>query len=413
MMLLSSISAFSQEIPRPSLARQKSVEPPPSGSNLKIGPVHITAEAALNAEYIDNINLTEINPIGDFVITPELGIAAAWRATTLNTLRFRTTFSFAKYLEHSEFDQQNLTISPDSALSFKIYTGDFRIDLHDRFSLQNETRDRGSVNGISSLPRFENTIGIGVLWDLNYVTWFLGYDHYSFTTLGSALIGDGSQSTDLSRLDHTTDQLSTSFLIRLNPALVGGLEATASYSAYPDESVTDFTAFSCGPFVQAQLTPYTSINASIGIKGYSVDENASPSQGKGTNTGYYATLSFVHRLNRYYTDRLELGHEDEADALSGRTTTDYVRYAAEWNANSRLVLAGHAFLEDVHQETSSPIGPTPLTDYRQYGFGVTLAYHFTEKSSLGLTYQFTKQDTDSRVSSFEQNRVSLRLGYQF
>lgn len=418
MMFLSSAAVRSQEIPRPSLARQRYAAPAPSGSNLKIGQLHFNADLALNTEYVDNINLTSVDPLSDFIITPELGITGTWRATTLNVLSLQSTLSFAKYLEHSQFDQQNLTISPDSALSFKLYTGDLRIELHDYFSLKNETRDEGTLSGIASLPRFENTAGIGLFWDWNNVTLAIGYDHYNFITLGSALFGDGTVSEDLSRLDHSTDQVSTSVLVRLNSALLAGVEATASYTNYPDESVTDFSAFSVGPFFKAQITSYTSVQASAGVKGYSDDGNDSqfvaPSSGDGgTNLGYYANLGILHRLNRYYTDRLDFGHEDEVESLSGRTKTNYIRYSGDWMAGSRLSVGINLFLDDITQEAGGPLGLPVSSDYRRYGAALSVTYHLTSKSNVGLIYQFTKQDTDTPISSYDQSRVALRFGYRF
>jgi len=203
LMILPPSAARAQEIPRPSLTRRKPPQAPPPDSNIKVGQVHFTVDAGLVTEYVDNINLTS-DPVGDVIITPEIGIAAAWQATTLNTFRFRTALGWNKYLDHPQLDRQNLTISPDSALSFKLYAGDFRIDVYDRFSLKNETNDQASLAGISSLPRFENTAGVSITWDLNDMTWSLGYARYDLVTLGSAVSGDGTETTDLSQLDHVS-----------------------------------------------------------------------------------------------------------------------------------------------------------------------------------------------------------------
>ena len=129
--ILPSMAASAQEIPRPSIARQKVSEPPPADANIKVGKVRLRFDAALNTEYVDNVYATSVDPVDDFIVTPEIGIAAAWQLTTLNTLRLRTTIGFAKYLNNPILDRQNLTLSPDSALSFKVYAGDVRIDFHE------------------------------------------------------------------------------------------------------------------------------------------------------------------------------------------------------------------------------------------------------------------------------------------
>lgn len=418
MILLASAIASSQEIPRPSTARQRQPPPSPGDSNIKVGELFLTAEVALSAEYIDNINLSSIDPLSDFVITPELGIAASWRATELNALRFRSAFSFERHLEHRQFDQQNLTIAPDSALSFKFYTGDVRIDLHDYFSLKNETRDEASLSGISSLPRFENTAGISVLWDLNNVTWSLGYDHYNFITLGSALLGDGTEEIDASILDHSTDSVSTSVLIRIHSALRAGLEATATYTDYPEDSVNDFATFTLGPFAEVQLTRYTSAFASIGFKTYELNPaespmNTTPGGQDDRKTGYYANFGIVHQLNRFYTDRLDFGHEDEVDALSGRTQTNYIRYSARWAAGRRISMSGQLSFDDIRQDSRSLIGATDSSNYLKYGAALSVSYYLSNSSSISVIYQFTKQDSDFPISTYEQNRISLRLSHRF
>jgi hypothetical protein len=434
MMLLPPSFALAQEIPRPCLTRRRSPQSVPPESNIKIGKVHFTVDAGLNTEYVDNIHLTSVDPVGDVIITPEIGIAAAWQATELNTFRFRTALGWTKYLDHPQLDRQNLTISPDSALSFRLYAGDFRIDVYDQFSLKNETSDEPSLAGVSSLPRFENTAGISVTWDLNDLTWSLGYARYDLTTLGDAVSGDGAQATDLSRLNHTTHQVSASVSLKFTSTLLAGLEATGANVVYPDDDSRNFTSFSFGPFVQLQLTRYTCVAVEAGVKGYSTEDGESvtlsrlvleddgsvgiedfqvPGRAGGTEAGFYANISLTHRLNRHYSDRLDFGHEDQADAFSGRTETDYVRYSSNWALGERVSLSLNLFWERIRETSGSIVGTTAATDYRRLGGGITATYQMTDRANIGIAYQFIKQESDLLAASYEQNRFLLRLGYRF
>jgi hypothetical protein len=419
--------AGSQEIPRPSLARQQAQQTPLAPSNLKIGQVLLTMDATMRTEYVDNVYLTASDKSGDFILNPEFGLNAAWQVTRLNTLRLRTSVGYSKYLNNPKLDSQDLTVAPNSALTFDVYVGDFRIEFHDQFSIQNETLDQGSLSGVAKLPRFTNTAGVSILWDLNEVVWSLGYDHYNFLTFGSAEGSSGLSESEVKRLDHRTDQVSTSASLKLNSTTTAGLEATASYSSYPNDSTADFTSFSGGPFVQVQLTKYTSAVVGAGYKGYSFEDGPPitvtvdqagttaviPGRKGGTSSGYYASLGLVHRLNRFYSDRLDTGHEDQADALSGRTESNYVRYSASWAFNSHFQLGIGMFFEDVRESTGNTFNGAPPSDYLRVGFQFSTSYKLTERINASFAYQFTRKVADEATQNYTQNRVSVALGYSF
>ena len=397
--------AGSQEIPRASLARQRVQETLPASANLKIGQLLLATDVRFTTEYVDNVYLTASHPSPDFILSPSFGLNAAWQVTRLNTLRLRTTLSYNKYLDNPTLDSQNLTVAPNSALTFDVFVGDFRISFHDQFSIQNETINQGSLSGIAKLPRFTNIAGLSILWDLNEVLWSLGYDHYNFLAFGSVQASSTISQTTIDQLNHTTEQISTSATFKFNSSTLAGVEAAATYSNYPDDPASNFTSITGGPFIQIQATRYTNVVIGAGYKGYSFQS--------GSGSGYYANIGLVHRLNRYYGDRLDAGHEDQFDALSGRTETNYVRYSSNWTFNNHLSFGISLFFENVHTSTPSVLEAVPPGDFVRYGLQLGTSYKLTEHVNASLSYQFTKKDSDDSTQNYTQNRVLVGLGYSF
>jgi len=407
-----------QEIPRPSLAREYRQPQGPPDYNAKIGHVYLTLDAGVRATYTDNVFYSDANKASDFSINPQIGVDVTWPVTSANTLRLNTTIGYTKYLNHRELDSANLTLAPDSALTFDIYVGDFKIGLHDQFSIQQDpVGSGGSLSGIARLPRFTNTAGFNVLWDANDLIWTVGFDHYNFTTLGSATGVSDVDAATLASLDHTTDQISSSVKYQVTPVEFAGLEGTLSYSNYPNSSSANFSSFSAGPFVDAQLTHFTHLYLSGGFKGYSSNSGepaaAGGSGGGGVTGGYYASAIFTHRLNHHYTDRLEIGHDDEADALSGRTAMNYVRYSSVWDINHSLSFVFGLFFEDTHESTGTPALGLAPADYRRFGCVVSTGYKLTEHVHVSLSYEFSKKDSTDPNQSYTQNQESIAFEYRF
>ena len=152
--------------------------------------------ATLGFEYNDNVNLSEDatavfpSPFGpilvtteqqsDFIIRPQVNINALWPITQLNTFKLDMGIGYAFYMDHSDYNTNGLLVTPGSQLAFDIFVGDFRINIHDRFSLEQDPVAEATLSNVADYGRFQNTAGVSVLWDLNAAVVTLGYDHYNF-----------------------------------------------------------------------------------------------------------------------------------------------------------------------------------------------------------------------------------------
>src|SRR5256714_1323929 len=158
-LLFAAGTRWAQDAIRPSLAgeaaaeaRRQSLDKIPY--NLQVGPIKFRFSATIGVEYNDNINLAEdgsavfLSPTGpilitttpqdDIILRPQVNVNALWPITQLNTLRLDIGVGYAFYMDHSNYDTNGVLVSPGSQLAFDIFVGDFRINIHDRFSLEQD-----------------------------------------------------------------------------------------------------------------------------------------------------------------------------------------------------------------------------------------------------------------------------------
>ena len=419
--------AGAQEPVRPSLARQRVEQPLPTESNLKVGPVLFRFQAGLRSEWVDNVNLSNgtTSPVeSDFVFTPQLGIEAVWPATKLNVLRFHTTLGLTKYLAHPDLDTNDVLISPDSELRWQVYVGDFRVDLHDQFSYQQDPVGQGQLSNVSRFGRWVNTAGLGVLWDANDIFLSVGYDHTTFLVTGAATTS-ASVPQGTNAQNRTTDQVAASAAFVANSSMNVGLESVVSRTRYPDTPQDDASRVSVGPFVQLLLTHYTRIYVAAGYQGTFFD-NPTPAPATTTTpagtvaatplpqtetanpNSYYANLTITHRLNRYYQDRLSVGHDSQIGLFAQSLETTYVNYSSILQLSPRFDLSTSAFYEDTVET-----GTTGALSYQRLGLALSTGCRITKKLSATVSYQFTAKTSDDEAQNYRQSRVGLAFSYQF
>lgn len=431
-------TAQAQEIPRPSLSRTRDGAPNLTRPyNLKLGPIALSASAGMGFEFVDNVNLTEEEKVSDVIFRPSLSIQGVWQVTKLNNLELRTGFAYTKYLNNPALDSQSALISPDSEIRLNIFVGDVKIIFHEQFSFEEDPTPDGDLSGVAKFGRFTNTIGVTALWDLNDVIWSLGYSHYNFITTGDATTTEGSSNSDLSSLDHSTDQVSTAVALKFGPTTAVGIEGTAAYSIYPNNSNGNYSSFSLGPYVDMQLTRYTHFTLGAGYQIYSSEGDtdsvpppqfvATPGvdgvittstvqnsnrQINGDGNGYYVNLSIVHRLNSNYMDRLSVGREFQIGLLSDRSETTFIRYSSVWAFSRRLSLTTSLAYESVRQRSQISTDAV-LSDYQYFSGALSTSFQISKKANVSLAYQHAQRISDVVGQDYSQNRLAIQFGYQF
>ncbi len=395
-------SLHAQEAVRPSLAgesaaaaRRQSIEEIPY--NLLAGPVRFRFSVTTGVEYNDNINLAENNRQDDVIIRPQFNIAALWPVTQLNTLKLDLGLGYSFYLNHPNANTNGVIITPGSQVAFDIFIMDWRINLHDRFSLQQDPVAQLQLSNVVDYGRFENTAGISALWDLNKAVLTFGYDHYTYV----------STTDTFSYLDRNAEELTFSAYFALTSTTGAGLETSAVYNYYDQNFLNDSVAYSVGPFVETQLTNYIKLRASAGYQFISFDGGGFVTDGSDSND-FYANILISHRINAAITQTISAGHESQLGVNSNFIALNYVRHTATWAIINRVLLATELFYED-----GDDSGGLFSEHIQRYGGAATVGYQLTPHVTVGLRYQYTQKQSDQPLRDYKQNRVSIDGTYSF
>ena len=423
-----------QDAVRPSLAgeaaaeaRKQEIDKIPY--NLQVGPIKFRFSATMGIEYNDNINLAEggtyafPSPLGaitittepqeDVILRPQVNLNALWPITQLNTLRLDLGIGYAFYLDHSNYNTSSILLSPGSQLAFDIFVGDFRINLHDRFSLQQDPIDEIALSNVADYGRFENLAGISVLWDLNQAVVTLGYDHYNFIAMNDRF----------DYLDRAAEIFSGTIGFTPSSNVTVGVEGNAVDTYYDKNVLNDSWDYSAGVFLETQVTSYLRIRVAGGYQWIDFD-NVGIVNDAHDLSDYYANLLISHRVNSVFTHNLSIGHESQLGVNSNYVRLSYIRHTANWNIFYHTLLSTELFYEKADDSGGMGtlflpipgvpnINPFVAEHVHRYGGALTLGYQLTPHVTLGLRYQYTQKDSDQPLRDYRQNRVALDGTYSF
>jgi len=429
MSILAVASVYAQDALRPSLAgeaasegRQEDVSRIPY--NLLLGPVRFRVGATVGFEYNDNVNYAEVGEQDDFIITPNLTLDAIWPVTQLNTLRVDLGIGYSFYLDHDQYNTDSILIAPKSQLAFDIFVGDFRINLHDRFQLQQDPIQQGALSNVADYGRFENYAGLSVLWDLNKLLLQVGYDHYNFI----------STTNQFDYLDHNSEIVYGSAAFIVNPTLTVGAEGNAVFTRYDHGdafgNLNDNEDYSVGGFVELAVTNNLKVRVAGGYQWIDFDQNfvtfpfgpfLVQFPDHKNLEDYYVNGLIGHRINAQLSQTLSAGHENQLGIQSNFITLNYVRHTLTWNLIRNVLLSTEFFFEDA-EESGGPLnasvssvlsGQRQGEHFQRIGGAITLGYQLTPHVTLGLRYQGTSKDSDVFLRDYNQNRISLDGTYSF
>ena len=399
--------ARSQDVVRPSLAgeaaaeaRRQDIEHIPY--NLLMGPIRFRVSATLGVEYNDNINLAEVNTQEDVIIRPQVNVNAIWPVTQLNTLRLDLGLGYAFYVDHSNADTNGVLIAPGSQLAFDIFIGDFRINFHERPSLQQDPIAELALSNVVDYGRFQNTVGVSVLWDLNKAVVTLGYDHYTYI----------STTSRFNYLDRNAEELSGNVDFAVSSTTNVGLESYAVFNYYGQNVLNDSTDYAIGAFAETQLTNYLKVRVAGGYQWISFNNGGVVSTGPFHDSGklsdYYANILISHRINPAIVQSLSAGHESQLGVNSNYIALNYIRHTVSWNIIRNTLLSTEFFYEDADDS-----GGFIREHLHRFGGAIAVGYQLTPHITLGLRYQYTQKDSNVPLRDYTQNRVSLDGTYSF
>ena len=339
-LLIAASIASAQDAVRPSLAgeaaaeaRRQSIDRIPY--NLLAGPIRFRFSASVGIEYNDNINVAEVNEQDDFILRPQANMNAIWPITQLNTLRLDIGVGYAFYLDHSDANTNAILLSPGSQLSFDIFVGDFRINFHDRFSLEQDPISEVGLSNTVDYGRFQNTAGVSVLWDLNKAVFTIGYDHYNFI----------STTDDFDYLESKRGNPGRLAECRLDFHHEHRRRRSLCLTYYDDNVLNDSDTYSAGLFVETQITNNIKLRVAGGYQRIEFDEGGSIMDNDNLED-FYVNLLLSHRINSSITQRISAGHESQLGINSNYIKLNYVRHTATLNIINKTLLSTELFYED-------------------------------------------------------------------
>ena len=411
---------YAQDAVRPSLAGEAAAEARRQSTdripyNLLVGPVRFRFSATAGLEYNDNINVADVETQEDFIFRPQVNFNALWPITQLNTLRFDIGVGYGFYLDHSEYNTNGILLSPGSQLSFDVFVSDFRINFHNRFSLEQDPIGEPGLSNVADYGRFQNTAGVSVLWDLNKAVVTFGYDHYNFIATND----------DFEYLDRNSEILMATVSEAATSTTGVGLESSVVFNRYEQDLLNDSTTFSIGAFVETQITSNLKLRVAGGYQQISFDgddvtlgpfppgflpngETFLVFADQSDLNAAYVNLLLSHRINASITHSLSAGQESQLGVNSNFIRLKYVRHTATWNIINKTLLSTEVFYEDAKDS-----GGFVDEHLHRYGGALSLGYQLTRHVTLGARYQYTAKDSDVEFRDYRQNRVSLDGTYSF
>jgi hypothetical protein len=373
--------------------------------NARIGPATVRVVGGVALAFNDNINYSEFNRLSDFIITPSVEFNLLWPVTDFNTLTFDLGISYDKYLEHSDADTQGLNLAPDSNINFRMQVGKHVVlNFFDRFSYQQTPLDEPTLSNTLDYGRFENSVGVELIWEINRVLEYTGrYAYGTWISFDEAF----------EYLDRDSHTISNSLKYELNPAVYTGINTSLVITDYDQDFQNDNMIFRVGPFVRAKISENTELGGELYYVVSTFDDPTIGAPGRSNldrddinNVNFLGDIT--NRLNAYTTQRLEAGYESQL----GTTSNFYNLAFARYNLTSQIfptVTTDFITFYEYGEES----GGFFSENFHRYGAELKFSYRLTKSVVSSLGYRYTNKDSDTFGNDYYQNVVTMTFDYRF
>ena len=374
--------------------------------NLLLGPTAWQFKTGLGLVFNDNVHLNEGNPESDFIIEPNVAAQLHWPVSLKNSLDAALGIGYNEYVIHSELSQ--LYIQPGSGLSFDVYLGNVKVNLHDRISIsQYAYQNAGAGGNNQSLVNLQNTVGVSAALDLDKGVLNAGYDHNNYVSL--------SQSQ--SQPDASSDNLYANAGYRLVAQVLAGLEGSISFLNYDRTGTNtyrtpDASQWSGGGFVSSQISEYLSTRIDAGYTLYDPDQTSTNLNTSGS--GFYFSASVSHRVNKWVNYTLSAGRSTDLAAYGQPQNRYFVQLNPNWTILNKYSITTPVSWQQGSQVSYVRAGAGGNNEYDQYSVGITVGRSLTKKLSGSLSYQYIKETSSGTgFSNYTDDIISLNLTYSF
>ncbi len=392
--------------------------------NFAIGPIRFAMALGFGVEFNDNITYSQYHRESDIVLRPTLNVDAMWHMSSMNTLRFSIGASYAKYLNHSQYDTNGVLLSPNSELEFTFGLGEsVKVSLRERFSYQEDPYDIPTLSSVAKYGRYENQAGVEVEWNASEkLRVNVGYDHYNLWTTENAF-SDQDRAIDTFFLKPSYAMTST---------LRTGLNFSYSHISFDSSDRSDGQSILVGPFIKWQITEATNAFLEGGFQSLTFDGSYQPSniidqfvkdnnltkaqaaavRSTGGDTDqddntFYVRFEIDNKPNEVLQHRLSGSKTAEVGFFTNYFDLYHVEYSLDWKALSKTEISPTIFYE--YLETSGTDGEKAS----RVGAAVGIRHYLTNSITLGLDYRFLYKDSNIDGFDYYQNLGFVSVYYKF
>ena len=372
--------------------------------NFLLGPTAWRFTSGLGLAYNDNIRSTS-TPESDFILTPNLTSVMHWPVTLNNSLDISLGAGYSYYFQHSQYNQ--FYINSGSGLSFDVFVGDCKINLHDQISISQYTYENPGVNvGNANTEFLQNSAGVSATYNLENLVPSIGYDHVDYVPLNN----------DSTSPQTTSENFTGSLGCPLRDELLVGGEAGGSLVDFSyngsDAAYYDTTGASqwyVGAYGTSQISDFLSANLHVGYTEYYSDSTPT-SESSGSHPGLYFSGSLTHQVNQWLNYTLTAGRSTDLSSAGQPQTRTYIQLNPSY-----ALLHNYTITTPFSYQTGTRLGyaGSGSSDYDQFTIGIQVSRVITKKLSASLGYQYVEEDSQNAGLSYTVDIISLNLTYQF
>ena len=372
--------------------------------NLLLGSTAWRFSSGLGLEFNDNVRL-QPNAESDFIFRPNIDAQVHWPVTLKNSLDVSLGAGYSAYLQHQDLSQ--FFINPGTGVSFDVYAGDFKINLHDRINItENAYENAGGSGGNRNLISMENTLGVNALWDQNKLVANLGFDHVDYVSLAQSQY----------QPDSASENVHANAGVRIRPELLAGVEAGATVINYSQAGsansfpVANAVQWNGGFFASSQISDYLSVRGDAGYTVYTPDNTATNIVTR-DSSGFYVSVSLAHRVNQHVNYTISAGRTTDMSAYGMAQSYYFVSMEPNWNFFRKYSISTPFSWRKGNRVYNTRTSGD--ADYEQFVIGLNVGRSLTKKLSIGVSYQFIEETASQLSLNYTVNIVSLNLTYQF
>jgi len=376
--------------------------------NLPLANGGFNFSAGLRGVYVDNVFLTETGQREDYIVVPELNIAAFFPIGRTNSIVLDLGIAYYQYLKNGELNTGIPLINPNSELAFKLSAGDFRFDLTERFSYQESPVYQAggeffNVYHTGRFARFDNRAGVLATWDLHDLIVSAGYYHENLLAKDSFY----------NYIDHASELFSADGMLALSPRLKAGLEAAASLNRFDNRPLNDSWRARVGPAFRLDLSQFFQARFGAGYERIQYDSPEASALGISGEDTYYAYGAVAHEINQFFSHSLEVFHDNQLGYNAGNLEGTHVTYTLTWRPRERLSLSPHVAV--IFYKESFGSGP-PTLYHESFTYilaGLTAQYQLGQHWRTSLRWDYRLKDSEFEGVGYAQNQVALEVIYKF